>query len=293
MMTNRKLRPALRILGAAAAALLVAAPLTATVAFAQTPMDDPLDARDAKRLDRMEKVVRELRDIVFKAQKTGAPVVVEPADTDARLADLATRIADLEGSLTKLNGSLETTTHELDQARRENTALRAQVKALGDRLADDEKKAADALAAAAAPPPAPEPAAPAADPKAGAADAFAKARQLMLSGDYDAAEAAFSSYVATYPDTPRAPEARYWWGKTLAVRGDYVKAASAFIGAIRGWPQTAWAPDAVVELARALVQLKKPADACGTLTELHRRYPKAPASVTSRAANLRLQAKCA
>jgi len=292
MMTEKKLRPALRILGAAAAIALVAAPLTATVALAQTPMDDPLDARDAKRLDRMEKVVRELRDIVFKAQKTGAPVVVEPADTDARLAELATKIADLEGSLTKLNGSLETTSHDLDQARRENIALRAQLKALADRLAEDEKKASEVAAAAAGPPPPPEPAAPAADPRAGAADAFAKARQLMLSGDYDAAEAAFSAYVATYPDTPRTPEARYWWGKTLSVRGDYVKAAGAYIGAIRGWPQTAWAPDAVVELARSLVQLKKPADACETLAELRRKYPKAPAAVTSRAASVRVQAKC-
>lgn len=283
----------LRFLSAAAAVALIAAPLGTTVAVAQTPMDDPLDARDAKRLDRMEKVVRELRDIVFKAQKTGAPVVVEPADTDARLADLATKIADLEGSLTKLNGSLEATAHELDQARRENTALRAQVKSLSDQLTADEQKAAAAASAAAAPPPPPEPPAPAADPKAGAADAFAKARQTMLSGDYDAAETAFSGYVTTYPDTPRTPEARYWWGKTLSVRGDYVKAAGAYIGAIRGWPQTAWAPDAVVELARALVQLKKPADACETLTELRRKYPKAPASVTGRAATVRLQAKCA
>jgi tol-pal system protein YbgF len=279
----------LRFLSAAAAIALIAAPLAATGAFAQTPMDDPLDARDAKRLDRMEKVVRELRDIVFKAQKTGAPVVVEPADTDARLADLATKIADLEVSLTKLNGSLETTAHELDQTRRENTALRAQVKSLSDQLAADEQKAA----AAAAPPPPPEPPAPAVDPKAGATDAFAKARQMMLSGDYDAAETAFSGYVTSYPDTPRTPEARYWWGKTLSVRGDYVKAAGAYIGAIRGWPQTAWAPDAVVELARALAQLKKPADACETLTELRRKYPKAPAAVTSRAATVRLQAKCA
>jgi len=279
----------LRVLGAAAAVALLAAP-----SLAQTPMDDPLDARDAKRLDRMEKVVRELRDIVFKAQKTGSPVVVEPADTDSRLADLAAKIGDLEGTLTKVNGSLETTTHDLDQAKRENAALRAQVKALSERLAADEQKAADALAAAAqaAPPAAPEPPPVPVDPKVGAAQAFGKARQLMLSGDYDAAETAFNAYVTTYPDTPKTPEARYWLGKTLAVRGDYVKAAGAFIGAIRGWPQTSWAPDAVVELSRALVQLKKPADACQTLGELSRKYPKAPASVTSRAASVRLQAKC-
>jgi tol-pal system protein YbgF len=293
----RTARLGLRALGAAAAIVLIAVPALSTPAFAQTPMDDPLDARDARRVDRMEKVVRELRDIVFKAQRTGSPVVVQPADTDARLADLATKISDLEGSLTRLNGSLETTAHDLDQARRENTALRAQVKALSDRLTADEQKAAEAMAAAAqaaAPPAAVEPPPPA-DPRAAAppaSTAFAKARQMMLSGDYDAAEAAFGDYVSTYPDTPRTPEARYWWGKTLSVRGDYVKAASAYIGAIRGWPQTAWAPDAVVELGRALVQLKKPGDACQTLTELGRKYPKAAASVASRAQAVRLQAKC-
>ncbi len=286
-----------RLLVATAAVILISAPSFPGLAVAQTPMDDPLDARDAKRMDRMEKVVRELRDIVFKAQKTGAPVVVEPADTDARMAELATKVADLESTLTKLNGSLEGTTHELDQARRDNTALRAQIKLLSERLNADEKKAEAAAAAAAAqagPPPPPDPQ-PAADPKASASAAnaaFTKARQLMLNGDYDGAETAFNDYVTTYPDTPRTPEARYWWGKTLAVRGDYVKAAGAFIGSIRGWPQTPWAPDAVVELGRSLVQLKKPADACQTLNELSHKYPKVPAAVTAHAATIRLQAKC-
>jgi tol-pal system protein YbgF len=278
----------LGLMAAAAGLVLVAAPM----AFSQTPMDDPLDARDAKRVDRMEKVVRELRDIVFKAQKTGAPVVVQPADTDARMADLANKVGDLEQTLTRLNGSLEAATHEADVAKRENAALTAQVKALSDRLTAAEQKAAEA-ATAAAPPPALEPPPPAADQKAAAADAFAQARQLMMSGDYDGAESAFSGFVATYPDDAKTPEARYWWGKTLSVRGAHANAASAYIGAIRGWPKTAWAPDAVVELSRSLIALKKPTDACQTLAELGRRYPKAPASVMSRAAAARTQAKCA
>lgn len=279
----------LSLMAAVAGFVLVAAP----VALSQTPMEDPLDARDAKRVDRMEKVVRELRDIVFKAQKTGAPVVVQPADTDARMADLSNRIGDLEQTLTKLNGSLEAATHELDTAKRENRALDAQVKALTDRLTAAEQKVAEAATAAAPPPPPDAPAPPtAADTKAAAADAFAKARQLMLSGDYDAAEGAFSDFVTTYPDAPRTPEARYWWGKTLSVRGAHANAAGAYIGAIRGWPQTAWAPDAVVELSRSLIALKKPTDACQTLAELGRRYPKAPAPVMARAAAARAQAKC-
>ena len=278
----------LGLMAAAAAALVL---VTAPTAFSQTPMDDPLDARDARRVDRMEKVVRELRDIVFKAQKTGAPVVVQPADTDARMADLAARVGDLEQSLKRMNGSMEATTHELDLARRETTTLLAQVKTLTERLITAEKATAEAAAAAVSPA-VPEPPPFPADSKAAASEAFAKARQMMLSGDYDQAETAFSTYVTAYPDTARTPEARYWWGKTLSVRGAHANAASAYIGAIRGWPQSTWAPDAVVELSRSLIALKKPAEACQTLAELGKRYPKAPPAVMSRAAAARLQAKC-
>jgi tol-pal system protein YbgF len=243
----------------------------------------------------MEKVVRELRDIVFKAQKTGAPVVVQPADTDSRLADLSQRLSDLEQTLTKLNGTLENTAHELDISRRENTQLKAQVKALSDRVAAAEQKTTELAQAATAPPAAAEPAGPPppVDARAAANEAFGKARQLMLSGDYDTAQGAFADFVQAYPDNPKTPEARYWWGKTLLVRGDNVKAAAAFIGAIRGWPQTGWAPDAIVELSRALVALKKGPDACQALAELPRKYPKAPPAIKARAATVREQAKCA
>lgn len=272
---------------------LVAGPAAAP-AHAQTPIDESLSKRDARRLDNMEKVVREMRDIVFKAQKTGAPVVVQPADTDARLGELTSRIDDLEHSLTRINGSLETTAHDLDQARRDNTALAAQVKALSDRLTALEQKqtagteaGGDAAAAGPAADGSGAPAAPQGDP----AQAFAHARQLMLGGNYDGAEKAFRDYVQTFPDAPKTQEARYWWGKTLSVRGAHAEAATAYIGAIRGWPPTPWAPDAVVELARELVALKKPTDACQALAELPKRYPKAT-SVKARASQVATQAKC-
>lgn len=279
-------RSPLRVAATALALVLVAGPVSA-----QTPLDtDPLDAHDAKRLDRMEKVVRELRSIVFQMKDTGKPVVVQPADTDARLQDLTTRLSDLEQSLTRVNGSLETTAHELDETRRANADLTAQVKALSDQVATLQKAQAatppPAPAAEAAPPPSP------AEAKASAADAFSKARELMLSGDYDSAESAFAAYVQTYPDSPRTPEARYWWGKTLSAKGDHARAASAYLGAVRSWPKTTWAPDAVVELARSLVVLKKPDDACAALAALPRHYPKAPAAVARRAEGVSHEAKC-
>ncbi|MDB5495627.1 MAG: hypothetical protein JWP86_2964, partial [Phenylobacterium sp.] len=136
--------------------LLIAAPV-ATPAAAQTPIDESLSKRDARRLDDMEKAMKEMRAIVFKGRDTGKPVVVETTDTDARLAEFANRLGDLEQSLTKINGSLETTTHDLDEARRANAALSAQVKTLTERLAAAEQKQTAAEAAAAPPPAAPQP----------------------------------------------------------------------------------------------------------------------------------------
>lgn len=283
-------------------ALAALAILTAAgPAIAQTPLpepaEDPLDSRDAKRVERMEKVVRELRAIVFQSQKTGKPVVVQPADTDARMAEMGEKLSDLEQTLRSLNSTIDTTTRDLDAARRENAALKTQLEGLNERLAAAEQKLAAGVAPAGSatlggePPPSGGTAAsaPAGDP----GKAFGEARQLMLAGDYDAAEGAFANYVATYPSGPRTAEANYWWGKTLSVRGAYPEAAQAYIGAIRGWPQTSWAPDAVVELARSLIALKKPTDACTALGEFTRRYPKAPANVAARAAAARTQAKCA
>lgn len=281
MSRSRLVLPAL-----AFAVLATAAPASAQTPLPATPAEDPLDARDARRVERMEKVVRELRGIVFQMRDTGKPVVVQPADTDARMEELSSRIVDLEQTLRRLNGSLETATFELEQVKRDNAALKSQVQALSDKLAAFEQGPAPAAADGSVPPP---PTPPAGNPT----EAFASARQLMLAGDYDGAEQAFAGFVEIYPEHQRTPEARYWWGKTLSVRGAHAEAATAYLAAIRGWPQTSWAPDAVVELARSLVALKKPQDACRTLAELPKRYPKAPANITSRAASTRTQAKCA
>ena len=48
----------------------------------------------------------------------------------------------------------------------------------------------------------------------------------------------------------------------------------------------------MLELSRSLIALKKPADACQTLAELAKRYPKASTTVQTRAAQARTQAKC-
>lgn len=266
----------------------------AAAAWSQTPMPDPLDDRSVKRLEKMEKVVRELRSIVFQGRDSGKPVVVMPAETDSQIAALTDRVADLEETLTRLNGANESLTFELEKTKKALAVSDSANRALADRLSALEGRTTQiesAVAAAAAQP--------AVEEEEAANDAgdpdgdFKRARDFMLSGDYDSAEAAFAAFVNRYGDTEKGPEARYWWGKTLSVRGAHNEAVSAFVGAIRTWPKTAWAPDATLELARSLVALRKNADACQTLAQLAARYPKAPATVQTRAQAVRTQAKCA
>lgn len=276
-----------RPLIALALALLVAgSTLAVDASFAQTPMPmdaDPLDDRSRKRLDRMEKVVRELRSIVFQGRDTGSPVVVQPAETGAQLQALTDRVADLEASLQRLNAANESLTYDLDRSRKALDAARADNGKVMDRLRVLEEEAAAQAAAEQ-------------EEQAAAAEApdvaFARARQLMLDGDYAGAETGFQRFVDLHGDAPQGPEAQYWLGKTLTARGAHADAATAYIGAIRGWPKTTWAPDAVVELSRSLIALKKPVDACKTLDELPRRYPKPSAAVAGRAGAARAQAKC-
>jgi tol-pal system protein YbgF len=291
------IRPVTRLGSALALVLALAA---AAPAFAQTPLD-PLDDHSAKRLDRMEQVLREMRAIVFQGRETGKPIVVEPADTDSQLAALTSKINDLEQALTRINGQLEVTSHALDQAQQEADSMREETGALKDHVAELEQKlnqiegpappaaaaAPGSGGAAAAPAVAPGPAGPD-DPAA----AFVAARQAYGAKDYATAEAGFRDYITRYAGGPREPEAQYYLGKILLSRQDYGDAAAAEVAAIRQWPQTTWAPDAVLDLSRALIAMKQPTDACQTLGELQRRYPKVSAEVRAGAADARAQAQC-
>ena len=272
-----------RLMAALAAISLAAG---AGHALAQVSLDEPLDERSAKRLDRMEKAMKELRAIVFQGRETGAPVVVQPADTQSQIAGLGDKLGDITQTLARLNGELEVIKHDVDEARQAASDLHAENVALKDRVAALEA-AAKAAAAPPLPPPAPAAAAPG-DP----ASAFAAAKAAFDAGDMPTAEAGFRDYVDRYGDGPGGPEARYYFARTLMSRQAWPDAATAEIGAIRGWPHTRWAPEAVLDLSKALLAMGKNADACQTLDELARRYPKAPPPVLKSAAATRAQASC-
>ncbi len=268
---------------------------------AEKKPEDPVE----KRFQNVEKQLKQLREIVLQARDTGQPVQVRVStDPDPTLDALTTRLDDLEQAAKTRNDQIDTLAHDLELARKAMADDKAQSRALEDRLtraearlkAIDDAQAASAAAQAAAQAvingaPAAAGGAPTSTGDAG--EAFKRAMQVLKDGDNAAGSVALQAFVETYGDSTYGPEARYWLGDTLYVRGLYQDAAAAYIGAIRGWPATDWAPNAVVKLARALIALNKPLDACHTLDELKRRYPAAPSTTRIQAQNVRAAAKCA
>jgi tol-pal system protein YbgF len=291
MRKTRLLRPAL---GVALAILLTSA---GGLALAQD--QGPVEAPD-KRIDRLEKQLREVRQIVLQARATGAPVEIKEAGPDPQVIALTSRLDDMDQTLRGMTGQIETLQHDLAAARADAADAKTQDAALADRLTKLEAQVA-AMAPAGPPPPPPadggqsggdgglagqaaqgggEPPPPSTDPKA----LYAKADGEMRSGDYDSAVADFQDYVDHFGDTAAARPARYWLGEIKYMRQDYSGSALAYAGAIRGWPQTPWAPDALVKLSLSLAQIKQPKQACGALAEFARRYPDASDASKHRAA---------
>jgi tol-pal system protein YbgF len=284
-----------------------------------------------KRLEREEKALRDLRQIVLQAKAQGNPVTVKDAGPDPEVEALKARINDLDETLRRLTGQLEEVAHNAQLAAKAAADAGDANKVLSGRVDRIEQPllAAGAAALAAAQPPQAQPSqsqpqaaqSPAgggvlgtlrergtgqgaprdieANPSADGSgpgeelQIYRAARQTLDSGDYVGGASALQDYLQRYPTSPRAAEANYWLGRTLALRNMHADAAGAYARALKGWPHTAWAGDAVVRLSASLVELKRGSDACKALAEFDTRYrAKAPAALKARAKDARAQAAC-
>ncbi|HEY5597455.1 MAG TPA: tol-pal system protein YbgF [Kiloniellales bacterium] len=106
---------------------------------------------------------------------------------------------------------------------------------------------------------------------------------LLSQANYDEAEAALRAFVEQHPKDPLAGNAKYWLGETYYVRGDYQQAAVTFAEAYQEYPDNSKAPDNLLKLGLALGALGNKSDACGTLSELLKRYKNAAITLIQRA----------
>ncbi len=121
---------------------------------------------------------------------------------------------------------------------------------------------------------------------------FAAARNLLLTGEFEAAEQSFREFVTAYPDTDFAGEAQYWIGESLYVRELYQQAAQAYLAAARDYPDGTRAADSLLKLAYSFNELGDSGKACQTLRELTRRYPDAAEPIQRGVSKARSDFEC-
>ena len=116
--------------------------------------------------------------------------------------------------------------------------------------------------------------APAAALQGSSAARFTAALDLLQSGDYGAAEVAFTRWVADFADDPQAPVASYWLGEAQLAQADHANAAATFAANYRTFGAEApRAADNLLKLGTALAAMGDTTRACQTFDEMDRRYP--------------------
>lgn len=106
--------------------------------------------------------------------------------------------------------------------------------------------------------------------------------QLILSGDYKAAETGFREHIKRYPNDPRAADAHFWLGEALLGQDRYRDAAQVFLDANKAYPKAKKAPDMLLKLGVSLSAMNQREVACGTYHSIGERYPRASAALKDR-----------
>ncbi|MBW4332045.1 hypothetical protein KY084_14335 [Stakelama sp. CBK3Z-3] len=124
-------------------------------------------------------------------------------------------------------------------------------------------------------------------------DAYVYGYRLWDAGLYPEAEAQLKSVVKKYPDHRRASWAQNLLGRAYLDEGKPSLASIAFYDNYKKMPNGERAPDSLFYLGKALIELKKPKDACQVYAELTDVYgSKISAEMTAKVQQARDTAKC-
>jgi tol-pal system protein YbgF len=109
-------------------------------------------------------------------------------------------------------------------------------------------------------------------------DNYRAAFELIKEQRYDAAELAFKEFLASYPDSTNAPNARYWLGESYYVRQDFSAAKQAFQTVLDDFPGSRKVADALLKVGYCDYELKRWDDARQALTRVQSEYPDTTAA---------------
>lgn len=285
--------------------LILVALATAMPVFAQDA-DPTLGRRVGKLESEMKAVQRKVfpggDPRFFEPEiQPAAPVQAENVGNPASapLTDLTARVGELEGQLRTLTGQVEANQFKLRQLEEAQAKFRGDAEFRLNALEGGAKPADPAATATPAPaedeaaPPVRTPAKPVAIAPTTVEGQWKAAYALVVAKDWPAAETSLTDFLSANPKAARASDAQYWLGKTYAAQKSHAAAAKAFLDGYQKYPKGVRAPDSLLGLSQALIDLKKPAQACQSLGELDAVYgAKLSPALKAQADKARLSAKC-
>ncbi len=116
-------------------------------------------------------------------------------------------------------------------------------------------------------------------PGGGPRDELTLANGFLQRGDYELAEGQYREFMRSYPKDRLTPEALYGLAETFFLRQRYQEAAEQYLNLSTQYAQSSRAPEGLLKLAMSLRAIGERDQACGTLGEIGRKYPRASASV--------------
>lgn len=273
------------------------------LAMAAPAIVQPAAAQNAPveiRVDRLEKEMRAVQRKVFPAgtpieaeiTRPTTPTVAPGSPASTPIADLTARVGALESQLASITGQVEENSYKLRQLETAFTKYKAENDA---RLAEP-APVAPAVSVPVTPTPtaaAPKPSAPkpaAAAPVASearkaavaaverpdtgdaAGDAYNYGFRLWDAKFYPEAQGQLKATVEKYGSSPVASKAQNLLGRAYLDDGKPALASVAFYENYQKRPRGDRAADSLTYLGEALIQLKKPADACKVYQELEQVY---------------------
>lgn len=113
---------------------------------------------------------------------------------------------------------------------------------------------------------------------------YKKAYNLVQTGDYAMAEAAFVAFINEYPKSDLMPNALYWLAETYYTRQDFERAVLTFRNCYLSYPKSKKAEDSLLKMGLSQKALRKNEEACFVFTNYARIYPDASPELKKRAA---------
>ena len=293
----------------------------ATSALALVALATPVAAQNVSvdvRVDRLEKEMRAVQRKVFPAgapleaeiTRPAAPAMVPGSPSSTPVADLTARVSALESQLASVTGQVEENSFKLKQLEEAFNRYKAEQESRAAPVVVPPVAAPSAAAAptaASSHPAAPRAAASGASeerktavaaierPSTGteADDAYTYGFRLWGAKFYPEAQAQLKATVDKYGSSPVASKAANLLGRAYLDDGKPALASVAFYENYQKRPKGDRAPDSLAYLGEALIQLKKPADACKVYAELEQVYgTNLSASLRGMMDKGRTRAKC-